>query len=136
MLVDGSQPGQALTATAQVAISVKPESAPQPELRASLFPSDGKGLAGRPIQLKVDDNGLPSQCKFVWTWGDGTPNESNANREGSHQYSGVGDFTASVAVLEPNSNTIIATRSFKINIMENNGSIEAMRRSLHYSGIK
>jgi hypothetical protein len=136
MLIDGSQPGQVLTAATQVVISVKPESAPQTAMRASLFPADGKGLVGYPIKLQIDGSGLPSQCKFVWTWGDGAPDETNANREGSHLYPGAGDFTASIAALDPGSNKVLATQSFKINIMASNGSIEAMRRSLHYSGIK
>jgi hypothetical protein len=136
MIVDGSQTGQIPTATASVTISVKPEATPQAALRASLIPADGKGLVGYPIQVKIDGSGLPSQCKFVWTWGDGMPVETNANRDGSHLYPGAGDYTASVAALDPGSNTIVATQSFHINIMANNGSIEAMRRSLHYSSIK
>jgi hypothetical protein len=105
-------------------------------LRGGLFPADGKGVMGYPIQIKVVDTGLPPQCKFIWTWGDGSSDEINRNKESSHQYSGAGDFTASFTVLDPNTNSIVSSQSFKINIIANNGSIEAARRILFYSGIR
>jgi hypothetical protein len=105
-------------------------------LRGGMFPADGKGVMGYPIQIKVVDNGLPPQCKFIWTWGDGTSDEINRNKESSHRYSGAGDYTASFTVLDPNTNSVVASQSFKINIMVNNGSIESARRILFYSGIR
>ena len=104
--------------------------------RGGMFPADGKGLEGYPVQIKVVDSGLPAQCKLVWTWGDGSSDEVTANKEGAHRYSKAGDYTASFTVLDPTTNSVVATQSFKVNIVMNDGSIEAVRRSLFYSSIR
>jgi hypothetical protein len=85
MLIDAGRPGSMITATAQAAISAPAAPAPNATaLRATMFPPDGKGLDGYPIQIKVDEASLPPQRRISWNWGDASPADQGSNADGSH----------------------------------------------------